>query len=560
MTAAAKQGAESHHQRDPAAVRAEQQPLVQPPQPKKGPSFQITSVTRVSTDAGDDSADDLDESHTESRATDLETPSFSEDASFSRDEIFTAFGQTGTASAPVIPTSAQYGLALVGPANADGPHEAKEADHKDQPCKNDRFKVVKIESTEPFKRGRWTCMDFLDHNMAPAAAPEEPPPAPEEAEVEAATRVPPQHLQEAVRSTPPPPQQFVKPLQQPTFVQKPQGYVAKPQAFQPQPQQPQPMQGYVPQPMSQPSSFASNPMQPLVQQPQPVQQQQQPPQQSFSSNSSSSRSSNSAAAAQQQQPQVAQKAINVLVGLSTSCAARTQQASSSFICPPSRPRKQPKFTQQQQPPPPNGCGTSSSRRRSPTRRPISRFDGTAVAAACRLPAALTSAQGCSRRCSAADPRYAACRGCSRSSRESSRSSRRSNSNSRNQQQQPQIQQQQPPQQPQIQPQQPKPLANGPSAPYPYVNGPLNGPTHHEEQPQQPQEAAAAAAAVAAIAPQELLTSEELQANHADESESAKTSKWVANLVPFREVARGYFGATPTRAELSVLSRKVGDRA
>jgi len=26
-----------------------------------------------------------------------------------------------------------------------------------------RFKVVKIESTEPFKKGRWTCMDYFDH-------------------------------------------------------------------------------------------------------------------------------------------------------------------------------------------------------------------------------------------------------------------------------------------------------------------------------------------------------------------------------------------------------------
>ena len=26
-----------------------------------------------------------------------------------------------------------------------------------------RFRVVKIESSEPFKRGRWLCMDFLDH-------------------------------------------------------------------------------------------------------------------------------------------------------------------------------------------------------------------------------------------------------------------------------------------------------------------------------------------------------------------------------------------------------------
>jgi hypothetical protein len=115
--------------------------------PKKGPSFQITSVTRVSTDAGDDSADDLDESRdTESRATDLETPSFSEDTSFSRDDIFAAFGQGAAVAAPVIPTSAQYGLALVASgASSDhphGPNEAKEADQKDQPCRNDRFKVL----------------------------------------------------------------------------------------------------------------------------------------------------------------------------------------------------------------------------------------------------------------------------------------------------------------------------------------------------------------------------------------------------------------------------------
>ena len=25
-----------------------------------------------------------------------------------------------------------------------------------------RFKIVKIETTEPIKRGRWTCFDFLD--------------------------------------------------------------------------------------------------------------------------------------------------------------------------------------------------------------------------------------------------------------------------------------------------------------------------------------------------------------------------------------------------------------
>jgi hypothetical protein len=85
-------------------------------------SFQITSVkvgTRMSADNGDDSNDDLDESHTDdnnSRNTDLEneTPSFSDDTSFSREDVFFATNNA-IGSAPVIPTSSQYGLAIVAP-------------------------------------------------------------------------------------------------------------------------------------------------------------------------------------------------------------------------------------------------------------------------------------------------------------------------------------------------------------------------------------------------------------------------------------------------------------
>jgi hypothetical protein len=166
---------------------------------RKGTSFQITSVSVSSgntqqqqqqqrTNAennGDDSADDLDESHTDdniSRITDYETPSFSEDT-FSREDVFfaqpNAFG-----TAPVIPTSSQYGLAIVGPdmggngSNLSDVHVSvtdaginimgqipnkQDVDHK-----NERFKVVKIESTEPFKRGRWMCMDYLDHTTLQA--------------------------------------------------------------------------------------------------------------------------------------------------------------------------------------------------------------------------------------------------------------------------------------------------------------------------------------------------------------------------------------------------------
>lgn len=181
--------------------------------PRKKTSFQITSVTvggHTSNDGGDDSADDLDESHAEdisdvidtSRATDIEneTPSYSEDT-FSKDDLFFN-SSTSLGSAPVIPTSSQYGLALVstpegcgnnilnsnvpGDSNSSGNDlhvnvsdsnvinlgivggkhlEGEMRDLHSHTSRNERFKVVKIESTEPFKRGRWMCMDYLDHSM-----------------------------------------------------------------------------------------------------------------------------------------------------------------------------------------------------------------------------------------------------------------------------------------------------------------------------------------------------------------------------------------------------------
>ena len=91
----------------------------------------------------------------------------------------------------VIPTSPQYGVAII-PTNvsiADLPTEtvtistdtvidttAKQPpdDAKDlhsTPSRNDRFKVVKIASLEPFKRGRWKCMDYVDEAPPPATQP-----------------------------------------------------------------------------------------------------------------------------------------------------------------------------------------------------------------------------------------------------------------------------------------------------------------------------------------------------------------------------------------------------
>lgn len=147
---------------------------------QKKSSFQITSVTatRMSNDGGDDSADDLDESHTDdiSRVTEgeNETPSFSEDT-FSKDDVFFNPGSTSLGSAPVIPTSSQYGLAIVPTHDAPAPgpdavdvinigNVKTEASDPHVTTRNERFKVVKIESTEPFKRGRWQCMDYLDHS------------------------------------------------------------------------------------------------------------------------------------------------------------------------------------------------------------------------------------------------------------------------------------------------------------------------------------------------------------------------------------------------------------
>lgn len=182
---------------------------------KKPCSFQITSViVGRSNDGGDDSADDLDDiSHADdisdvvdvSRITDNETPSLSEDTISKEDLYYNVSGPMSLCSAPVIPTSSQYGLVIMTPGNAEEqpangtaaaagpatgmpfsappeqavihaeqgpskPHAANEqepASKEGAPVRADRFKVVKIESTEPFKRGRWTCMDFLDSVNTP---------------------------------------------------------------------------------------------------------------------------------------------------------------------------------------------------------------------------------------------------------------------------------------------------------------------------------------------------------------------------------------------------------
>lgn len=178
----------------------------------KPSSFQITSITvGTRTSADDDSADDLDESHTtdeNSRITDMEneTPSYSEDT-YSKDDVFAAAYAHGMV--PIIQKSADLSNCVnnnvnntnnnnnsnltnnnnsnninnsnnnnnagnSGSGNGGKKLSAGEVrvsvatavdKNKGVEIKgSERFKVVKIESIEPFKRGRWTCMDYLDQS------------------------------------------------------------------------------------------------------------------------------------------------------------------------------------------------------------------------------------------------------------------------------------------------------------------------------------------------------------------------------------------------------------
>lgn len=178
------------------------------PKASSNTSYQITSITvGTRSSADEDSADDLDESHTtdenSSRITDMEndmTPSFSEDSNiYSKDDVF------ATAYAHGIPIMHQNNMSSADLSNystmtapptttttmnnnsgnnqmCDGGVGGKKMPAADGTVRvncvtanvekskgveikgSERFKVVKIESIEPFKRGRWTCMDYLDQS------------------------------------------------------------------------------------------------------------------------------------------------------------------------------------------------------------------------------------------------------------------------------------------------------------------------------------------------------------------------------------------------------------
>lgn len=113
-------------------------------------SFQITGVSLTRYDIGDDSADDLDESHTDdnSRITDNETPSFSEDSRDTDDPQQIIFNNATT----VLP---QPQPPFVNESETKSKYEKKKSEMG-------RFKVIKIQNIVPISRGRWTCFDYTD--------------------------------------------------------------------------------------------------------------------------------------------------------------------------------------------------------------------------------------------------------------------------------------------------------------------------------------------------------------------------------------------------------------
>jgi len=146
----------------------------------KKTSFEITSITEPNNDDNDEDSPDTD-SHVHDHRT-VDNRHEAELQNYADNMIVYNTSNDLGSSAPVIPTSSQYGLAIVD--NSDSGHSlgsiknedmhGVDANSQKNECdlnglqnknRNEQFKVVKSESTEPFKRGRWVCMDFLDHSM-----------------------------------------------------------------------------------------------------------------------------------------------------------------------------------------------------------------------------------------------------------------------------------------------------------------------------------------------------------------------------------------------------------
>jgi hypothetical protein len=129
---------------------------------KKTSSFQITSVrvsSSISNDGEDDSCGEVDDTQTEP----------SEVGSHNQIDVEEDI-ETGGDNGPSVMYNVPVSLAQQ-QVNDGGALKLEDKDHGLQR----RFRVVKIESAEPFKRGRWLCMDFLDQpSIQPILTKDEP--------------------------------------------------------------------------------------------------------------------------------------------------------------------------------------------------------------------------------------------------------------------------------------------------------------------------------------------------------------------------------------------------
>lgn len=131
---------------------------------KKTSSFQITSVrvsSSISNDGEDDSCGEVDDTQTEP----------SEVGSHNQIDVEEDI-ETGGDNGPPVMYVSNVPVSLAQQQVNEG--SALKLEDKDHGLQR-RFRVVKIESAEPFKRGRWLCMDFLDQpSIQPILSKEEP--------------------------------------------------------------------------------------------------------------------------------------------------------------------------------------------------------------------------------------------------------------------------------------------------------------------------------------------------------------------------------------------------
>ena len=127
--------------------------------PKKKGTFKITSIKMNEFDG--DSLDDLDESHTE----------LTEDPS---SEMLDVSRSTDVDQDTPI-EEINHVNSIVENVRPENVVTTKEGEVKEVKEKSDiqsRFRVVKIETQEPFQRGRWSCQDYLDPQPSAATATE----------------------------------------------------------------------------------------------------------------------------------------------------------------------------------------------------------------------------------------------------------------------------------------------------------------------------------------------------------------------------------------------------